>query len=202
MAEELKALIDKINEEGVMAAEEKARTIESRAESAAEGMLEKARQEADAMIAEAKEKIARIEESSRSSLKQAGRDLIITLRKEIGSMLDRIILSHAHKALGDGDLAAIISGIVKEYNAKGAEGIVISLSKNDLEKIEKTVLGELKESVRKAVTLKSQDDIHGGFVISYDSGRSYYDFTDQALARYISLNLKPKLNKILDGMTA
>jgi hypothetical protein len=37
----------------------------------------------------------------------------------------------------------------------------------------------------------------GGFTISFDSGRSCYDFTDRALAAYIGTYLKPKLNQIL-----
>jgi len=45
--------------------------------------------------------------------------------------------------------------------------------------------------------LTSGEEISGGFTISFDSGKSCYDFTDKALADYIGTYLKPKLNQIL-----
>jgi len=73
---------------------------------------------------------------------------------------------------------------------------------SDLEKLEKTLLNELKEEIRKGITLKPSDSITAGLVISYDSGKSYYDFTDEALANYISVHLKPKLRDMLENSTS
>ena len=49
--------------------------------------------------------------------------------------------------------------------------------------------------------LKPAEDILGGFTISFDSGKSQFDFTDQALAEYIGQYLKPKLEEILQAAT-
>ena len=68
-----------------------------------------------------------------------------------------------------------------------------------LEKLEKGFLQELKEKVKSGITLKSTADISGGFTISFDSGKSHLDFTDHALAEYLSNYLKPKLKEILDS---
>jgi len=198
MAEELKGLIEKIQEEGIKAAEEKAREIEESARDKAAGTIEKAKLKAEALIEEAKENVLRMEGSARADLKQAGRDLMISLKKEISAMLDKIIVSHVHRALTAEELAKIIVALVEGRVDKGAEGhIVISLKKEDLEHLERGFLSELKNEIKKGVTLKSSDEIDGGFLISYDSGKSYYDFTDKALARYISVSLRPKLAEIL-----
>jgi vacuolar-type H+-ATPase subunit E/Vma4 len=45
--------------------------------------------------------------------------------------------------------------------------------------------------------LRPAEEISGGFTISFDDGKSCYDFTDKALAEYIGIYLKPKLNQIL-----
>ena len=85
----------------------------------------------------------------------------------------------------------------KEHAGEEKAGAVISLKKEDLEKLEKGFLQELKEKVKSGITLKSTADISGGFTISFDSGKSHLDFTDHALAEYLSSLLKPKLAELL-----
>lgn len=193
MAEELKNLIEKIQQEGVKAAEEKASDIENEASRRAEAIVEKAEKEANDIVAAAKKRIAKMEESGKVSLKQAGRDLLLSLRKEINAILDKIIASNVREALKPDELGKIIGTLIKNYGGGEKGGIIVSLEKEDLEKLKKGFLGKLKEETKKEIILKSSEDIHGGFIISYDSGKSYYDFTDKALAEYIALHLKPEL---------
>lgn len=197
MAEELKGLIEKIQEEGVRAAEETANKIEAAARQEAEAIVEKARMDADSMIARCREEILRMEEGGRASLKQAGRDLLISLRKEINSLFERLVLSEVKKALTPEQLAKIIIALIKDFAGKETGKIIISLKKEDIESVEKHLLGELSAELRKGITLMASEEIRGGFIISYDSGKSYFDFTDKALAEYISIHLKPKLAEIL-----
>ena len=48
------------------------------------------------------------------------------------------------------------------------------------------------------VVCREVQDIRAGFVISYDGGKSQWDFSDKALAEYIGSCLNPKLNVILE----
>ncbi len=197
MAEELKNLIEKIQEEGVKAAEEKAMAIKNEARHTAQAVIEKARQEARAIIADAKEKAAREEGVGRLSLKQAGRDTIIALRKEIAAALDKVVASSVKEALGPLELVKILSMLIAEQGQKRQEGIIISLSKEDAQKIEKGFLGSLTQELKKGITLKVSEDIQAGFLISFDDGLSHFDFTDKALADYLGSYVKPKLAEML-----
>lgn len=197
MAEQIKELIEKIQQEGVEAAQLKAKAIEEEAAKRAGHIYLDATKDAQTLINEAKEKIAKMEEASRSSLKQAGRDLLITLRKEINSMLEKIIILRIQEALTPAELGKIISGLIKDYSKQDKAGIVISLAKEDLQKIEKGLLQDLKEEIEKGVSLKVQDDITAGFLISFDKGKSSFDFSDKALAQRLAEYLKPKLQELL-----
>ena len=197
MAEELKSLIEKIQVEGVQAAEEKARAIEEDARLKARVVFAEAKSSADKLIAEAKERIARMEEASTLSLKQAGRDTLISLKEEINSLLDKVIKSSIREAVPPAELGKIITNLIKDAKHTQKEGLEITLNKEDLGKIEKSFLGELKEEIKKGVTLKVSQDISAGFLISFDSGKSHFDFTDNALTDYLSAYLKPKLAEIL-----
>lgn len=197
MAEDLKSLIDKIHEEGIKAAEDKAKAIEARAKKLADGIINDARRNAGDIVKKGREEVKKMEESGYASLKQAGRDLMISLRKEINSMLSKVTTARIKDALTPGEMAKVINMIIRE-GSKGLKGnIIISTNSKDVEKLEKSLMAELSDEIKGGITLKNSDEITGGFIISYDSGKSYYDFTDKALAVYISFRMSQKLKELL-----
>lgn len=197
MAEEIKELIEKIQEEGIRAAEDKAKAIEEAARKKAMDLIETAESEARKTLEDAHNSISKAEDSARASLKQTARDVVIGLKKEITEILDRIVLHHVRKALTPDEMTKLISHLVKEYRAKEKGDVAISLKKEDAQNIENMLFGELPEELKKGLKLRPSEDIQGGFTISYDHNKSYYDFTDKALADYISSYIKPKLAEIL-----
>lgn len=196
MPEELKELIAKIKKEGITAAEEKAKEIEDQARMKANEILVSAKEKAQALLSEAKTKASQDAQRTRALLDQAGRDLLLSLRKEINIMLERLITFETDSALSAAELQRIIVELVKARADSDAD-VVISLKKGDLEALEKKFLGKLKEETRKNIVLKPSSEIRAGFTISFDGGKSCYDFSDKALAEYIGRFLKPKLNEIL-----
>jgi vacuolar-type H+-ATPase subunit E/Vma4 len=198
MAEDIKNLIEKIQKEGVKVAEDKAREIEEKARLQVSQIMEKAKKQAEGIICDAQDTVAKMEESAKVSLKQSGRDLLIAVKTEVNNILNKLITSSVRQSLDAQELSKIITTLVKEHKGKDKEGIIVSLNKADLEKLEKGFLGELKEEIKKGLTLKPSEDISGGFIISYDSGKSHFDFTDKALADYIGSYIKPKIGEILN----
>ena len=197
MAEEIRDLIEKINQEGIRAAEEKAHNIEAAAQQRADDILAHATRESEEMIAAAKDRIRRDDEKGKILLNQAGRDLLLSLRKEINAMFGRIVVSEIQKALTPEALFKLLLEAVRNYSAGEISDITVLLNKEDLEILEKNFLYKLKEETKKKIILSPSEEISGGFTISFDSGKSCYDFTDRALAEYIGTYLKPKLNQIL-----
>lgn len=202
MPEELKELIAKIKEEGIMAAEEKAREIENRARAKADEILANANKKAQTLLSEAKTKASQDAQKTKALLDQAGRDLLLSLRKEINAMLERLIISETGSALSAAELHRIIAELIKTRSDKSGEEVIVSLKKGDLEILEKKFLSKLKEETRKNIVLKPSSEIRAGFTISFDGGKSCYDFSDKALAEYIGQYLKPKLNEILKSAVA
>lgn len=197
MAEEIRDLIEKINQDGIRAAEEKAQSIEAAAQRRADDILARARLEAEEMIAAAKDRIRREDEKEKILLAQAGRDLLLSLRKEINAMLERTTVSEIRQALTPEVLSRLLSDVVRNYSAGESSDITVFLKEADLEILEKSFLNRLREQTKKTIILRPAEEISGGFTISFDEGKSSYDFTDKALAEYIGTYLKPKLNHIL-----
>ena len=200
MVEDLKSLIEKINQEGIKAAEDKAGEIEAEAKKRGDDIIKRAEKEAEKIVANAKAEVAKMEKSGEESIRQAGRNLVLSLRKEIMSMLDGLVTSRLQEELSPGAMAKIISSLIKNYEGPVEGNVIVSLNKEDLKKMEKDFLANLKREAKKGITLKRADDIQAGFIISYDSGKSHFDFTDKGLTEYISLYLKPKLAELLKGV--
>src|SRR3989338_169670 len=199
MAEDIKNLIEKIQQEGIKIAEDKAKEIEARARKEAGRILQEAQDKAEKLSSDANERISKMQEKQKTLLAQAGRDLLLVLRKEINASLDKLVGLEGKNTLTPDLLTKIISELIKGYRGKSEGQIAVSLRKEDLELLEKGLLHKLQEEVKKGLTLKAGDDIKAGFVISYDGGKSQCDFSDKALAEYIGAYLKPKLAELLKG---
>jgi len=197
MAEEIRELIEKIRQDGIQAAEESAKRIEEEAYAKARSILDSARAESKKMLEEARLSIGRHEASSVSSLKQAARDVLIGLKKEITATLDKLVLADVKRSLGPGESAKMIAAILNKRLSADKGGIIISFNREDSAGLEEALKAELSAELKKGIVLKPSEDIKGGFTISYDNGKSYFDFTDKALADYIAAYIRPKLSEYL-----
>ncbi|MDP2830822.1 MAG: hypothetical protein Q8O02_01065 [Candidatus Omnitrophota bacterium] len=199
MAQEIKDLIAKIQQEGIQAAEEKAKQIKAEADRASLKIISEAKIEASRIIQQANTDAQRLNDSTHASLKQAGRDLLISLRREINSMLDNLIKADTYQALTVNELLKIIEALIKNAPLSLGSEIIISLNPLDKEKLEKEFFRQLAEKTKKQITLKSANGLDSGFIISFDAGKSIFDFSDTALTEYIGSFLKPELGKILNS---
>ncbi|MEW6170395.1 MAG: V-type ATP synthase subunit E family protein [Candidatus Omnitrophota bacterium] len=197
MAEDIKGLIERINQEGIIAAENKAKEIQNQAIAKAQDIIKKAQLKKEELLNQAKEEILKNAQKEKDLLGQAGRDMLLVLRQEINLMLERLINREIKDTLTPENLFKILSNIIKDSLVHEKGQIIISLNKKDLDALENGFLDKLKEEIKKRIILKSVDEIHAGFIISFDRGKSQFDFSDKALAEYIATFLKPKLKDIL-----
>lgn len=196
MAEQIKELIEKIQREGIETAENQASQIKKEATQKAAEIIEKATVEAHNIVAAAQEEAGRLDKHTRVLLQQASRDMLLGLRKEMMAMLDVLVEKQIKAALKPEDLARIIAALIKDSGRQDKDEIIVTLKKEDLEKLQQGFLGKLQEETKAGIVLKPSEDILGGFVISFDAGKSHYDFTDKALAEYIGTYLKPALKDL------
>jgi len=199
MSDDIQGLIEKINQEGVFAAEEKAHQIIQQAQREADSIIAKAKAQAQNLISDAREDNLKNQDKVKVLLNQAGRDLLLVVRGEINSMLMHLITQESRQMLSPEALSKIISSLIQNLSGKHSGEVEVMLNKEDAQKITEHFLSRLKEETKKQVVLKSSEEIHAGFIISFDSGKSQFDFSDKALAEYIGSYLKPKLKDILQG---
>jgi V/A-type H+/Na+-transporting ATPase subunit E len=197
MSDTLNTMIEKIQREGIDEAEAKARQIEAEACDHARKIVEEARKKADSILSEAKHNLEKIRKSDETALAHAGRNLLISLRQEINATLLKVIKEDIRDGLSDDMIYRIIEKLILEQSAQPGTDIVVILTPQELTALS-SFLAKLQERIKKSITLKHSNQFDRGFVISYDAGKSYFDFSDHALGEAVIKYLKPRLAAILN----
>ena len=83
MADDLQALLNKINEEGLKKAEQTKADIIAKAQAEAKGIIKKAQEEADDCRAKAQADSQILVQKGEEALRQAARDMMLSLRQQL-----------------------------------------------------------------------------------------------------------------------
>lgn len=193
---QLKELIETIKEEGLKIGEAQAVALVEKAKKEAESILNVARNEANTIVTEATNQANKEMLSSEAAIKQASRDLILNLHKEIENIFSKLILSTTKEAL-TGDLLkeailAVVKGIIEEKS-----DLVVLVDSKKLPEIEKALLSSLSNEVKKGLEIKPFDQLEAGFRVAMKDGSAFYDFSDTEIAQILSVYLNQKLATIL-----
>ncbi|MBR0457772.1 MAG: hypothetical protein IJJ26_00910 [Victivallales bacterium] len=202
MADELQALLDQITEKELKKADGEKEKILSQAKQEASDIVKQARGQAETIVADAKKEAEMLAQKGEEALKQASRDVLISLRKTLESRVNAVVSSLLQGATTGADLAKVVatlvSGFVKSDGTQ--DDIQVLLPPAELASVEAAVKSALAEDLKSHVTLAPNARISAGFQLSFKESGVMYDFTDQALAETVAAYVSPKIAAILtDG---
>jgi V/A-type H+-transporting ATPase subunit E len=195
---QLQELIEQIKKDGVDAAETQAAAILESAKAEAEKIVAEAKLQADKLIADAKSENEKTVKSGEDAIRQAGRNLLISFRESVTRELKAIVSDNVNAVYSSDDFAKLIVSAVEAWAGKPeADDISVVLNSSDLEKLEETLLAELKAKMLNGVTLKANNNFDGGFRIAVNNGAVYYDYSAEAVTDMLSNYLSPAVTALL-----
>jgi len=195
---ELNNLIEKIKKEGVEKAEKDANALIEKAKAKSEAILRQAEQEKDEIIKEAEARVGELKKTQEKALKQAARDILLTLRSRVVEFFHRVVKEKIAGQLKPDVLKDLIAKTIENFRKNENLDVDILLSKEDRDKLKKYLFDALSVEAKKHVTLTKSDGIEKGFRIGEKGKDSYFDFTDEAIAEAFSRYLNPALVEMLD----
>jgi V/A-type H+-transporting ATPase subunit E len=198
MEMELKNLIDRIKEEGVLEADKASEAIIKKAEEKAGEIIASADKEKSAIISDARAKADSFRKNSEKAMKQAARDVLLTLREDVTAFFDRVVKGKISGQLSPNVLKEAIVTAVNNLRKDGILDIEVLVSKEDRDKLEKTLFSSFGSEVKGHIKLKGTKSVEKGFRIGERGKDSYFDFTDEAIAEAFKKYLNPKLVEMLD----
>ena len=191
---QLQELIDQIKNDGVKAAETEAASILESAKAEAEKIISDAKAEAEKIMLEAKAQNERFVRSGEDSIRQAGRNLLISFRESVAKELNAVVGDNVKAAFSSDALVRLILTAVENWTKDTEAGdISVLIGSGELASMEAELLAGLKERMCQGVTLKADDNFEGGFRISVQDGQAYYDYSAEAVTELLSVYLTPKL---------
>ncbi len=197
MSIQVKELIDKIKNEGIISAENESRKIITDAKEKAAQMIKKAKEEADFHKQHAESEIKKSEVACREALKQASRDILIGLEKQITGQFEAVISESVGDTLSTDLTEKLILELVKAWSEKGEEGIQIVLSSSDAREFGDGLKVKLSKCFKEGVEIVPLPKISKGFRIGGSDG-ALYDFTREGIAEILAEALTPELAEILE----
>lgn len=193
---QLKELIDRIKSEGIKNAEQQAETIIDEAEKKAQRIVADAEKEADSIRQKADGDARKMEHTGRESLKQAGRDLIISLQQRLQTLFDEVVYTQTAENLKSDFLQKLIVQLVDKWD-EDVKDLELLVSEDELKKLEKGLRDKLSAQLSKGMEIKPLPNIDAGFKVSYKDGSAYYNFSAEGVAEIISEFLNPRLAEAL-----
>lgn len=190
MSEDLQSLLNKINRDGVEKAQGEAEKILAKARSDAAAIVQAAKDEAAAKMAEAAKAAEADAARAAKTISQAGRDVVIEVKKSVQAMFDKLLTQNVDKALSNEKVVAdLASKIVTSLVTTGEVEIAAG---NKLAAALKATLAS-----KGAFKVVTDETIGKGFCVKVDAGRVEHSFTEAAIAEELAKRLRPELAKLV-----
>ena len=199
MSVQLKELLDRIKQEGVKEAEIEAARIKDEAKNEAARILEHARKEADTAIEKSRGDISQFEAASKEAIKQAGRDLILSVKTDLTALFESILHRQIRDGLDSQTLKTVIVKLLETWATQPDRGVDVMLSEDDWQKVQNAVMNQMSAELKKGVDIRPSAQIEAGFRISEKDGSAFFDFTDRGLTEILMEYLNPRVSELLKG---
>ena len=193
MEQQIQDLIASIKKDGIESATNESKKILEEARKEAERIVSEAKKERDKIIADGKKTIEIERESSISSVKQAARDVSLTLRKNLEDKFKKILGQKVSSSLDEKVIAEAIVAVVKgECN-----GCDVEVSKEMVDKVNAVLTSQFAQELEKGVTLRSSYSVSGGFKVYSKDGSAYIDLSDEEITKLLYPYLSSSLKEII-----
>lgn len=198
MTQQIQELINKIKTEGIHEAQNKAKQIESEAHQKAGAIVHEAKAKAEKIINAAKEETKKMQEAATVAIQQAARNSLLSLREDIENMLKGVVLAQVKDSLTTQQLSSILENIIKNHIAQNFSGnIQVTLNAQDARVVKESLIAKFQKQLKQPVQFKTSGEISKGFMISFDGGKSSFDFTDASLAEYLGAYVNEDIARLL-----
>ncbi|MFA7677438.1 MAG: hypothetical protein WCY34_04645 [Candidatus Omnitrophota bacterium] len=197
MDAKLDSLIDKIRKDGIEEAKKASDDILHQARQQAEEIANQAKAKASAILAKAKIDSEKLEANAQDALRQGARDLVLSVKNELNVLFDKVFKAKISGELKPDFMAKLILKITDNWRQDKDATVEVAVSAADKKELEKILVLQLKENLKKSVEIKVNKYIDKGFRIGAKGKDVYYDFTGESILEALKEFVNPAIVEIL-----
>ena len=204
-------LIDRIRDQGVQAAQEKADRLLRDARQQAQEIVSQAKAEAEAAQAKTRTETEAYRQASLDALRLAARDTVLDLEARVLARFEEFVKRLVVSATRDKELVRsivlVLAGHAAEEFIQDKEvevRISSALLEGQTDPVFKeegklAILGLSSDMLREGLELVPDSEIEGGARVRLVKDKLEIDLSDRAVARMISQRMLPRFKAILEG---
>jgi len=199
MQTKLQELTEKIYNEGVQKARDEAETILNDARQKAAVIEKEAARNAEAIVTEAKQKAETLKNHVESELKMSLSQAVLALKQELAGLISlKAIQPSVKEIFGDKIyLQKLVELVVKGWTQKESFDLQVVLPEQDRKQMEAYFKNQLATELNKGLEIVFSDGVKSGFKIGPADGSYVISFTDQDFMNFFKAYLRPKTSELL-----
>ena len=199
MTSKIQQLTETIYNEGVQKAKEEAEAILKEAKEKAAGIEKEAQKKAEKKIVEAEEKAQELKKQVDSEIKMTLNQAVSAMKQEITSLIAMKVIQPPVKELfSDKDYPQnLISTVVKGWMEKESFDVKVILPEQDRNKLEDFYKKNLADELNKGLEVSFTQNMKSGFKIGPADGSYLISFTDEDFTNFLKAYLRPKTSQLL-----
>ncbi|MDD4957386.1 MAG: hypothetical protein PHH49_05205 [Candidatus Omnitrophica bacterium] len=196
MEMDLQNIISKIKQEGVDEAEKQAQDLIAQARKKAAEIEGRAKKDSDAMLQKAAREAEKIKVSGEEAVRQAARDVILTLKDSIIRLFGEVLKAKVSESMTPDVMKDVIVKLADTVSRDGG-ALEVLVGEKDEKQLGEALKAALNEKMGSGMTIKVSRNVESGFRVGLKGKEAYYDFTDEAVAEALKTFLNPKINEML-----
>lgn len=199
MGVKLQELTEKIYNEGVEKAQKEADAILADAKEKAEKIEKDANLKAQNIISTAEEEVAKLKEHVASELKMTVNQSISALKQNLAQAVTmKSIQPSVQELFGNRDfLKSLIVKVIEGWVTKDTMDLKIVLSENERNEMESFFKNQLAKELNSGMELSFSEGIKSGFKIGPVDNSYEISFTDKDFVNFFNSYLRPKTSELL-----
>jgi len=203
MENKLQELTQKLYESGVEKAKNDAEIIIAEAREKADQIIKNAGIGAESIIAKAKADSAELKLKTESELKLSSKQVIATVKNQITNLIVQDLLSKdLEKSFSDNDfIKTIIELIVKKWQPDEAQStdLQIILPQEKKENFNKYIKEKINQLLAKGLTVSFEDNFKSGFKIAPKDNSYIINFAQEDFDNFFKSYLRAKTANLIYG---
>lgn len=175
---QIQDLVASIKKEGLEAAEQEAEAILAQAREEAKTIVETAQKEAERTLEKAKNETAMMKESIRQSADHAQRDAMLSFRGQVQKELEKILTQRTAQAVQGEALVELIRAALQGEDPANYTVQTAAVTQD--------LKSGLAEKLQAGLELQAVPGVKAGFRLCAKDGSGYFDCTDDALSQMLA----------------
>ncbi|MDD4425934.1 MAG: V-type ATP synthase subunit E [Mariniphaga sp.] len=199
MSSKIQQLTETIYNEGIQKAREEAEALLAEARKKAAAIEKDAQKEAEKRIAETEKKAQELKKQMDSEIRMILNQAISALKQEITSVITMKVIQPSVKELfSDQDfLKKLISDVVKGWIEKESYDMAIILPERDREQMVSFFKNNLAEELNQGLHITFSKRMKSGFKVGPSDESYLISFTDEDFFNFLKGYLRPKTSHLL-----